>query len=106
MRRSRSGKLGCDVDAETKPVQRETSREKRARLRGTWTHTKDGFNRHARQVLATKAVKEGRDELTLAGCDLLEARKEAVNPRRKSVKYLLRGIWKKRAEAKKKGAAP
>lgn len=95
------------MDAETKPAQRETSRDKRARLRGTWTPTKDGFNRHARQVLATKAVKEGRDELVLAGCDLLEARKEAVNPRRKAVKCLLRGIWKKRAEAEraKKGAA-
>ena len=88
----------------SEPVALESSRDKRSRLRGTWAATKDGPNRHARQALAVKAAKEGHDELVLAGCDLLEARKSAVNPKRVSVKRLLRETWKKRAEQKKKAA--
>ena len=85
-----------------KPVAREPSREKRARLRGTFTPTKaTGYNRHARQVLAVMACKEGRGELLDAGVDLLEARKEAVNPKRVSVKRMLSQVWNDRAALRK-----
>jgi hypothetical protein len=58
-------------------------------------------NRKQRFALAHKAVKEGRAELLLAGCDLLEARKSAVNPKRRSVAALLREVWKTRAALKR-----
>jgi hypothetical protein len=83
-------------------MQSETSGQKRARLRGTFTPTPgSGYNRHGRKVLARKLTREGRAELLEAGCDLLEARKEAANPKRVPVKWLLSRVWKAKAEAKR-----
>ena len=82
-------------------VERESSSAQRARLRGTFTPSKaTGYNRKQRFGLAHKAVKEGKDELLLAGCDLLEARKEAVNPKRRSVARQIREVWRSRAALK------
>ena len=67
-------------------MERESSAAKRARLRGTFTPTKTQPNRKQRQAVAAKMVREARDELLLAGCDLLEARKSVVNPNRKPKK--------------------
>lgn len=81
---------------------RESSSAKRARLRGTFTPTKDhGYNRKQRQAIAAKAVQEGRAEIVDAGCSLADARKELVNPDRKSLKATLREIWQARAALRK-----
>lgn len=74
----------------------ETSAAKRAILRGTFTPSKNGYNRKQRFALAHKAVVEGKAELLDAGCNLVEARREAVNPTRKSVARQLREVWRNR----------
>jgi hypothetical protein len=78
---------------------RESSGSKRARLRGIFTPSKaSGYNRKQRKAIAIQATREAKNELLDAGCNLLEARKEAVNPHRKSVTRQIKQVWKNRAE--------
>ena len=79
-------------------VRRQIRKQEKERLRGVFTPTlATGYNRRQRQIIAAQACKEGRAELLAAGCDLLEARKEAVNPRRVSVARLISQAREKKA---------
>lgn len=84
------------------PVARESSRDKRARARGTFTPTKaEGYNRKQRHAIAAQAVKNGKAELLAKGCDLAEAKRALVNPKRVSVAQQIRQVWKDRAELRR-----